>query len=191
MQVQIPRLSAPLTKAIRTSEGILTWLSSVVIAIGAAIDPSKLPPKVAAIVVGALTVAHSVSRTILKATAIQKDLGVDAPIPFDPVALDEAASFASSVEAAFAGGAPALLDEPAAGPVPGEADPTLSQDVLPPADGANQRATSTDPLDQIPGASDLVSEPTPAWGSPMPDAPLPSDPGPPAPLPDAENGAAV
>ncbi len=77
--ISIPKLSAPLTKAIRTSEGILVWVVNLSLAAAALLEPSKLPPKEAAIVAGALTGLHLASRTLLKATALQQGIGIPAP----------------------------------------------------------------------------------------------------------------
>lgn len=80
------KVTDPLAKAWRTSEGILTGLALVVLTVGSTIDPSKLPPKYAGILGTVLTVAHLVSRTGLKAKAItygaapaQPDAGDAAP----------------------------------------------------------------------------------------------------------------
>lgn len=78
-----PKLSAPLTKAIRTSEGILVWLVNVGLAAGAILEPAKLPAKEAAIVGGALTGLHVASRTLLKITALQRGVGIEAPQEID------------------------------------------------------------------------------------------------------------
>jgi hypothetical protein len=75
----VPKLSVPLTKAIRTSEGILVWLTNLGLAAGALIEPSTLPPKEAAIVASAVTGLHVVSRTLLKVTALQQGAGLPAP----------------------------------------------------------------------------------------------------------------
>lgn len=83
--LSIPKVSAPLAKAIRTSEGVLVWASNLALAAAALVDPSKLPPKEAAIVAGALTAIHAGSRTLLKVVALQQGAGVGAPIPFDPL----------------------------------------------------------------------------------------------------------
>jgi hypothetical protein len=78
--MKIPKLSAPLAKAIRTSEGILVWGTNLALALAAGIDPSGLPPKYAAIVAGAVTALHVVSRTSLKVVALQQGIGIAAPI---------------------------------------------------------------------------------------------------------------
>lgn len=75
-----PKLSAPLTKAIRTSEGILVWLTNIGLAAGALVDPTTLPPKEAAIVASAITGLHVASRTLLKVTALQQGAGIAAPV---------------------------------------------------------------------------------------------------------------
>ncbi|HEV3094981.1 MAG TPA: hypothetical protein VGY30_10760 [Solirubrobacteraceae bacterium] len=75
----VPKLSAPLTKAIRTSEGILVWLTNLGLAAGAVVDPSTLPPKEAAIVGSVLTGLHVASRTLLKVQALQMGVGIPAP----------------------------------------------------------------------------------------------------------------
>lgn len=90
-----PQISGPLAKAIRTSEGVLVFAFNVVVAVGAALDPSKLPPKEAGILVAATTIAHSGLRTLLKVTAIQKGFGVGAPAQIEPVPVAEAGELAS------------------------------------------------------------------------------------------------
>lgn len=80
MSLSIPKVSAPLAKSIRTGEGILIYLTSVGIAAGTLIDPSALPPTEASIVVGAIAVLHTIARTTLKITALQKNVGIGAPI---------------------------------------------------------------------------------------------------------------
>ncbi len=75
-----PILSAPLTKAIRTSEGILVWLTNVGVAAAALINPATLPPKEAAIIASAVTGLHVASRTLLKVQALQAGVGVRPPV---------------------------------------------------------------------------------------------------------------
>jgi len=107
----IPQISQPLAKAIRTSEGILVFATSAVIAAGSAIEPGKLPPKDAAYVAAGLAVAHVVSRTLLKVTAVQGKVGVGAPIPVDPFPVADASELAASVETFVSSGfGKALLD---------------------------------------------------------------------------------
>jgi hypothetical protein len=77
----LPKITAPLAKAARTSEGILLAVTAAAAGVGSAIDPSKLPPKEAAIVASALAGLHAVTRTTLKVVAVQKGVGVGAPIP--------------------------------------------------------------------------------------------------------------
>lgn len=77
----IPKVTSPLAKAARTSEGALVALVNVGLVVGASIDPSKLPPKYAAVVAGALTGLHAINRTLLKVVAVQKGVGLASPIP--------------------------------------------------------------------------------------------------------------
>jgi hypothetical protein len=79
----IPKLTNPLAKSIRTGEGILIWIVNAGIVVFSAINPSELPPEIAGILVSGLSALHLVSRTMLKATAVQKNIGIEAPIPFD------------------------------------------------------------------------------------------------------------
>lgn len=118
----VPKVSAPLAKAIRTSEGILVWASNLALAAGALVDPSKLPPKEAAIVAGALTTIHTIGRTVLKVTALQQGAGIGAPIPFDPLP----AGAAGEVEQVIAQGvtlAGTLSQKPATAITPDGAQP--------------------------------------------------------------------
>lgn len=94
----VPKLSAPLAKAIRTSEGILVWLTNLGLAVGALIDPSTLPPKEAAIVASAVTGLHVASRTLLKVTALQQGAGVTAPLGDTDLVGPPAAKLASKLE---------------------------------------------------------------------------------------------
>jgi hypothetical protein len=76
----IPKLSNPLKASIRTGEGILVYAVSVITAVGSLIEPSKLPPKEAAIVVGALAAVHTFARSGLKAIAtINKTFDIGSP----------------------------------------------------------------------------------------------------------------
>lgn len=77
------KLSTPLTKAIRTSEGVLIFGINIVLGVGAALEPTQLPPKVAAIISGSTIVAHLAARTLLKVVAVQKSVGVEAPQTVD------------------------------------------------------------------------------------------------------------
>lgn len=77
----IPLATSPLGKAIRTSEGQLVAAVTAITTVTAGFDPSTLPRKEAAIVVGALAAVHSVSRTVLKAVAVLKGVGLDPIAP--------------------------------------------------------------------------------------------------------------
>lgn len=85
MNSPVPKHTSPLAKAIRTSEGILVYLINLVLGLGAIIDPSKLPPVVAAKWAAVLAIAHLVARTGLKILAVQRGLNIGDPI--DPQAL--------------------------------------------------------------------------------------------------------
>jgi hypothetical protein len=76
----IPKLSAPLTKAIRTSEGIMVWAVNVGTVAFTLLESSKLPPKEAGIIVAANTAFHGGYRTLLKVIALQKGVGIGEPI---------------------------------------------------------------------------------------------------------------
>lgn len=86
----IPQFSAPLAKAIRTSEGILVYVINLGLAAGALLDPSKLPPREAAIVGSALAGLHVASRTLLKVVAVQAGVGVGAPIAVPKLPVSQA-----------------------------------------------------------------------------------------------------
>lgn len=74
-----PKFTAPLAKALRTSEGVLVYVLNAALAAGTIIEPSKLPPKEAAIVAAAVTGAHLAARTLLKVVAVQKSVGLGEP----------------------------------------------------------------------------------------------------------------
>lgn len=78
--MSIPKLSTPLAKGIRTTEGILTTVISGLIVLVSGVDPSTLPRKEAAIVTAGLAGLFMVQRGLLKVVAIQKGFGVAAPI---------------------------------------------------------------------------------------------------------------
>jgi hypothetical protein len=89
--MSVPKLSEPLAKAIRTSEGILVWIINLGLAVGALIEPSQLSPNDAAILATVTTGLHVASRTALKIIALQQGIGVSAPVePTGPVAGDVA-----------------------------------------------------------------------------------------------------
>src|SRR5581483_5609202 len=77
---KIPKLSTPLAKGIRTTEGILTYVVGGLITIVSGIDPQALPHKEAANLAVVLTVLYTIQRGLLKVVAIQKGFGVAAPI---------------------------------------------------------------------------------------------------------------
>ena len=76
----IPKLSNPLSKAIRTTEGILVSVINVALLVGAAIPHTGLSPEVAGILASVNTGLLVASRTSLKLSALSKGLGLD-PIP--------------------------------------------------------------------------------------------------------------
>lgn len=79
----IPKLSAPLTKFIRTSEGILVWSFNVALVIGASIPSAHLSVKDAAILAAANNVIAVISRTALKthAASVLGSAGLAPTIP--------------------------------------------------------------------------------------------------------------
>jgi hypothetical protein len=81
----IPKLSAPLSKAIRTSEGIAVWAINIALGIAAAIPNTHLTVKEAGILATITTGLHVASRTALKITAVAKAAGLP-PIAFAPSA---------------------------------------------------------------------------------------------------------
>lgn len=72
----IPDKTSPLTKAIRTSEGVLVYLVNIALVVGAAIPSDHLSAKRAATLAIIMNGLHLVSRTLLKITAIQKGVGI-------------------------------------------------------------------------------------------------------------------
>ena len=81
----IPKLSAPLTKAIRTSEGVIVWVIGAALGIASAIPSTHLTTKEAGILASGIAALHVISRTALKGVALIK--GVDpalTPITFKP-----------------------------------------------------------------------------------------------------------
>lgn len=78
--MSIPKLSAPLAKGIRTTEGILTTVVTGLIVLVSGLDPSTLPRKEAAWVTGGLAALFMLQRGLIKTVAIQKGLGVAPPI---------------------------------------------------------------------------------------------------------------
>lgn len=81
----VPKLSAPLTKAIRTSEGIAVWVLNIALGIASSIPQTHLSVKEAGILATITTGIHVASRTMLKVTAVSKGLGAP-EIPFTPPA---------------------------------------------------------------------------------------------------------
>ena len=70
--MKVPKLTAGLTKSIRTLEGILLAATSVAESAYALIDPSKLSPKEAAILLSINGGILAVQRGTLKAVALTK-----------------------------------------------------------------------------------------------------------------------
>lgn len=97
-----PKLSAPLTKAIRTSEGIAFWAVNAAIGIAASVPAAQLSVKDAAILASINAGGLTVSRILLKVTAISKGVGL-APINFEPLPFAPQASglIASAVSTAI------------------------------------------------------------------------------------------
>lgn len=129
--MSVPKISSPLAKSIRTGEGILVYVFNSVLAI-AAILPNGLSWTHAALYAAIVNAVHVASRTLLKISAVQKGLGVDAPIPFEP-GVDPAA-IADVVSTVLGGNPPP--------PTPGHENVGLPVSSTPPAGGA---ATPTTP----------------------------------------------
>ena len=73
-----------MAKAIRTSEGIMAWAVGLATGIFSYIEGIEyIPHEVAAIVIAANAGLHIVSRTLLKIFALQKEVGIEAPITFE------------------------------------------------------------------------------------------------------------
>jgi hypothetical protein len=108
----IPKLSQPLTKAIRTIEGVLVIVIDAGLAVGAALAPHKLPPEVAAILGSANTGLLVAGRTLLKIFAIQKGVGIEPPA--DAGELDLPPESARTPDLAPAQAAPSAGEVPGA-----------------------------------------------------------------------------
>jgi hypothetical protein len=78
--MRLPKLSTPLAKSLRTAEGILVAIVNALVALTAGIDPHTLPRKEAAIILAAQNGALLAQRGLIKIVALQKGLGVGAPI---------------------------------------------------------------------------------------------------------------
>lgn len=78
--MSLPTLSTPLKAGIRTTEGILSGVVAGLISVCSVIDPHALPKKEGAIITAGIAVLYGVQRTLLKVVAVQKGLGVGAPI---------------------------------------------------------------------------------------------------------------
>lgn len=110
--------TSPLAKAIHTLEGKLIVASEAVMAIVAFFDPSKLPPKTAAIVIGASNIALLVQRGVIKVQAMKwLNNIVDSP---DPVKTAEEELFGEV-------NAPISPTDP---PPPGATKPDLAEEVI-------------------------------------------------------------
>jgi len=117
----IPKVSAPLAKDIRTGEGVAFWLTSVGVAVTAAIDPTVLPVKWAATLVTVNAALQRVSRTLLKVVAIQKGVGVDQPINFDPIPSAQAGELAAEAVGVLESAVKPDLPKPASAATPAAA----------------------------------------------------------------------
>jgi hypothetical protein len=103
----IPKLSAPLTKDIRTGEGILEWvLAAIGVVAGATGD---LSVSKTGLYLTILAVSKSVRRLLLKVVAAQKGAGIGAPLQpailgqigaFEPAAVTAATDVLSEISAA-------------------------------------------------------------------------------------------
>lgn len=91
----VPKFTTPLTKAIRTGEGILLALTSVAEVVYTSLDPSKLSPREAAILVSVNAGVLAVQRGVLKAVALTK--GGAATIDTDALATKVASSVGLTV----------------------------------------------------------------------------------------------
>lgn len=83
----IPKLSAPLVKAIRTTEGIVLAIAAAIPWVVTLVDPSKLPASVATHWSVYAAMALAVSRTAIKVvTALKGATGIE-PAPVDTESL--------------------------------------------------------------------------------------------------------
>lgn len=100
----IPKTTQPLAKAIRTLEGQITVVASTLEGVLAAVDPSKLNPKWAAIAIAAQSVGLALSRGYAKAHATASPLVSEGDALLlaiehgDPTAVTEAADAVAPAE---------------------------------------------------------------------------------------------
>lgn len=80
----MPKFTKPLAKSIRTGEGILVYATNVVLAL-AAVLPNGLSWTHTALYLTILNAVHVISRTALKATAVQKAVGLGGAVTVDPI----------------------------------------------------------------------------------------------------------
>ena len=81
--MRIPLLTSSMTKAIRTSEGIMAWVITLGTGALSYIEGIEfIPHQAAAIIIAANAALHIASRTLLKIFALQKEIGIEEPIPF-------------------------------------------------------------------------------------------------------------
>jgi hypothetical protein len=77
--MSIPKLTNPLSKGIRTTEGILTTVVSSLVGLVSLVDPSSLPHREGAIIIAASTGLLTAQRGLIKVAAITQGLGAGAP----------------------------------------------------------------------------------------------------------------
>lgn len=79
-----PKLTAPLAKSIRTGEGILVYLTNVVLAV-AAVLPNGLSWTHTALYLTILNGVNVVARTALKVSAVASPVLGGDPLAYDPI----------------------------------------------------------------------------------------------------------
>lgn len=124
----IPQLSEPLAKSIRTGEGLLIYATNVALVVIAAL-PSSLSWTHAALFLTIVNSVHAVNRTVLKVTALQKGLGIGAPIPAKlptPQSLLNAVGLPSDAQEAADVPPQSLTDKPEAARTPDPPAPATS-----------------------------------------------------------------
>lgn len=109
----VPKLSAPLSKSIRTGEGILVYATNVALALAASL-PHGLSWTHAGLYLTILNGIHVISRSALKFGALNVGLGIAAPsviVPVAPAAIASVAKELVSDAQEFASVPPAAVEQ--------------------------------------------------------------------------------
>lgn len=75
--MKIPKLTGPLVKSIRTFEGWIVIGGTALLVVGSSIEPSQLPPELAAKLGAALGALHVVGLHAKKCVALLKGVGIN------------------------------------------------------------------------------------------------------------------